>query len=165
MLLGMSFAMFTAVHVAISLVGIAAGLVAVGAMLAGQWLGGWTGVFLIFTALTSLTGYVFPASAVTPAHIVGALTLVAVVVAGFALYARRLEGGWRNVYVAAALASLYFNCFVGLVQTFQKQPALVELAPTQSELPFAIAQGAMLLSFVAVGVMVARRFRRFHPLA
>jgi hypothetical protein len=160
MLLGLSFAAFTALHVAISLVAIGAGLMAVGAMLAGQWLGGWTALFLGFTALTAATGYLFPADAVTPAHAVGVLTLLAVAVAAFALYVRRLERGWRTAYIVAALAALYFNSFVGLVQTFQKQPALVELAPTQAAAPFAAAQGLLLAVFVALGLMVARRFQR-----
>jgi hypothetical protein len=160
MILGLSFASFTALHVAISLVAIGAGLVAIGAMLAGRWLGGWTALFLATTTLTSLTGFLFPFSAFGPAHVVGVLSLITLAVAGYALYARQLEGPWRAAYIFGAVASLYFNCFVGLVQTFQKQPALLELAPTQAELPFAVAQGLLLLGFVIIGVMAARRFHR-----
>jgi hypothetical protein len=159
MMLGLTFASFTALHVAISLIGIGAGLVALGAMLAGQWLGGWTALFLAFTALTSVTGFLFPSAAITAAHVVGLLTLAALAVAAFALYGRRLEGRWRTIYVGMAVAALYFNSFVGLVQTFQKQPALLELAPTQAELPFALAQGLLLLGFVLLGVRASRRFR------
>ncbi|HEV7266974.1 MAG TPA: hypothetical protein VGN83_18975 [Falsiroseomonas sp.] len=158
MMLGLTFASFTALHVAISLVGIGAGLVALGAMLAGQWLAGWTALFLVFTALTAATGFLFPSFAITPAHVVGLLTLTALAVAAFALYGGHLEGHWRPIYVAGAVAALYFNSFVGLVQTFQKQPALLELAPTQAELPFALAQGLLLLGFVLLGVMASRRF-------
>jgi hypothetical protein len=142
MILGLSFAAFTGLHVAISLVAIGAGLVAFGAMLAGQWLSGLTLLFLATTALTAVTGFLFPFSAFGASHIVGVLTLVALAVAGYALYGSRLEGGWRSVYIASAVAALYFNGFVGLVQTFQKQPAL------------------LLSGFIGLGVMMARRFRR-----
>jgi hypothetical protein len=46
-----------------------------------------------------------------------------------------------------------------VVQSFMKVPALHDLAPTQSEPPFAIAQGAILLLFVVLGTLAAKRFR------
>ncbi|MGG5818503.1 hypothetical protein [Falsiroseomonas sp. HW251] len=159
-MLGLSFAAFTALHVAISLAGIGAGLVALGAMLADRWLGGWTALFLACTFLTSASGYLFPASAVTPAHVVGAVSIVALAVAAFALYARQLEGRWRTAYILAAVAALYLNSFVGLVQTFQKQPALVELAPTQTEASFLLAQVVVLSVFLWIGLLLLRRFPR-----
>jgi len=157
-MLGLSFASFTALHVAISLVGLGAGFVAVGAMLAGRWLGGWTALFLATTVLTSATGFLFPFNAVTPAHVVGGLSLVVLALALYALYGKGLQGGWRRVYIVTAVAALYLNSFVGLVQTFQKQPALAELAPTQSEAPFVAAQLLLLVVFVWLGVTLARRF-------
>ncbi|WP_270936441.1 hypothetical protein [Falsiroseomonas oryzae] len=162
-MLGLSFAAFTALHVAISLAGIGAGLVAIGGMLAGQWLGGWTALFLATTALTSVTGFMFPGSAFGAAHAVGVLSLIALVPAAYALYGRGLESAWRRIYIASAVAALYLNCFVGLVQTFQKQPALAELAPTQGEPPFVAAQLLLLAVFVWLGVMVTRRFRSKPP--
>ena len=81
-------------------------------------------------------------------------------VALLALYVFRLEGPWRSVYVATALAALYFNVFVGVVQAFQKLAFLQPLAPTQSEPPFAIAQLAVLAIFLALGFLA---LRRFHP--
>jgi hypothetical protein len=50
--------------------------------------------------------------------------------------------------------------FVAVVQAFQKVAVLQPLAPTQSEPPFQIAQGALLLLFVVAGIMAVRRF---HP--
>jgi hypothetical protein len=46
--------------VVLSLFGIFAGLVVVGGLLAGTGLDGWTGLFLVTTALTSITGFGFP---------------------------------------------------------------------------------------------------------
>ena len=58
-----------------------------------------------------------------------------------------------------AVIALYLNVFVGVVQAFQKVGRLRALAPTQSEPPFALAQGAVLLFFVILGIVALRRFR------
>jgi hypothetical protein len=55
--------------------------------------------------------------------------------------------------------ALYLNCFVGVVQAFLKVPYLNALAPTQRELPFLIAQGAVLVIFVGLGAKAVRSFR------
>ena len=60
MVLGLSLATFTIIHVLISLVAIASGVVVVAGMFGANRLGGWTALFLIFTLLTSLTGFLFP---------------------------------------------------------------------------------------------------------
>ena len=57
MLLGLSLAAFTQLHVAISLIGIVAGLVVFGAMLGGRWLGVSNAVFLAFTILDPANVY------------------------------------------------------------------------------------------------------------
>jgi hypothetical protein len=61
--------------------------------------------------------------------------------------------------VATALAALYLNVFVGVVQAFQKLPFLQPLAPTQSEPPFAVAQLAVLAVFLVLGFAALRRFQ------
>lgn len=160
MILGMSLATFTLVHVIISLVGILAGLVVVFGMLSSKSPGGWTALFLATTVLTSVTGYFFPAEHILPSHIVGAISLVLLAVAIFALYSRRLAGSWRWIYVVTAVASLYLNVFVAVVQSFLKIPALKALAPTQAEPPFVIAQAVTLLVFV---VLAALALRSYHP--
>ena len=58
------------------------------------------------------------------------------------------------------MLALYLNLFVGVVQAFQKIPALTALAPTQSEPPFAIAQGVLFLIFIVVVVLAVRRSPR-----
>jgi fatty acid desaturase len=69
------------------------------------------------------------------------------------------SGAWRWVYAAGAVFSFYLNFFVLVAQAFAKIPALKALAPTQSEPPFAIAQGVVLIAFAVVGVMAIIRFR------
>ena len=80
-------------------------------------------------------------------------------VAGYERYTRNLTGGWRHTYVVAAVLALYFNFFVFIVQLFAKLPALRELAPTQSETPFKVAQLVALLAFLVLGYLSAKNFR------
>ena len=69
-------------------------------------------------------------------------------IALFALYKEHLVGAWRWVYVIAAIASLYFNVFLLVVQSFVKVSALTALAPTQTEPPFAFTRAVVLAIFV-----------------
>ena len=57
------------------------------------------------------------------------------------------------------MIALYLNMFVLVVQLFEKVPALKELAPTQSEPPFQIAQLVVLVVFAVMGVQAARKFQ------
>jgi hypothetical protein len=159
MILGMSISTFTTVHVVISLVGIASGLIVLVGMFGANRLSGWTALFLAATILTSVTGFMFPISGFTPALAVGALSLVVLAAACLALYVCRLAGAWRWIYVVSATAALYLNVFVAIVQAFQKLPFLQPLAPTQSEPPFLAAQAAVLALFVVFGVLAVIRFR------
>ena len=151
---------YTIFHVALSLIGIATGFVAVLGMVQGRLLPGWTKWFLAMTTATSVTGFGFPFVKFLPSHGVGIISLVALGVAYWALYGRRLAGGWRLAYVVTAVLSQYLNVFVLVVQMFLKIPALKALAPNQTEPPFAIAQGVVLVAFLALGYLAVRRFRR-----
>lgn len=160
MILGLSIENFTLLHVVLSLIGIGTGIAALVGMLRSSAPGWITHVFLITTALTTITGFLFPITAFTPALGTGIVSTALLIPAFAGLYAFHLAGGWRPVYVVTAIAALYLNCFVLVVQAFQKVPALFELAPTQSEPPFLIAQSALLLAFLWLGW---RAVRRFHP--
>jgi hypothetical protein len=160
MILGLSVAAFTILHVLISLIGIAAGLVVVSAMLLDRRVPAWTAAFLATTVATSVTGFFFHSQMIGPPHIVGAISLVVLAVALWALYWAHLRGVWRPAYVASAVFALYLNCFVGVVQAFQKLAFLKPLAPTQTEPPFLAAQGTTLLVFVGLGVLALLRFQR-----
>jgi hypothetical protein len=150
---------FTKLHVVISLIGILSGLVVMFGLLAGQKLNLWTALFLISTVLTSVTGFFFPFHGVTPAIVVGIISLVVLAVAIVALYARHLAGHWRWIYVLSAMISLYLNVFVLVVQLFQKVPVLKALAPTQAEPPFAVTQLVVLALFVLLTIIAAISFR------
>jgi uncharacterized membrane protein SirB2 len=90
--------------------------------------------------------------------VVGAISLLVLVVAIVARYGRHLVGAWRWMYVVGAVVALYLNVFVLIVQLFLKVPALNAIAPTQSEPPFLVAQLALLAVFIALGVVAVRRF-------
>ena len=135
MIAGLSIENFTILHVAISLIGIVSGLIVLFGMLRARRLPGWTALFLATTVLTSVTGFMFPINGLTPAIVVGVISIVILAIALMALYVKHLSGAWRWIYVTTALAALYFNVFVLIVQSFQKVPALQKLAPTQSEPP------------------------------
>ena len=150
---------FTLFHVALSLVGIGSGFVVLSGLLQSKRLDGWTMLFLVTTAATSLTGFFFPFHGITPGIVVGILSLIVLGLATLARYSFRLAGGWRMVYVIDAALALYFNVFVLVVQLFQKVPALNALAPHQSEPPFQIAQLVVLVLFVVLTIRAAMKFR------
>jgi hypothetical protein len=159
MTLGMSIEGFTILHVALSLAGLASGLVVLLGLLIGRPFERWTAVFLGTTVLTSLTGFGFPVDRVLPSHIVGALSLVVLAAAILARDRFGPKGAWRRTYVICAAVALYFNAFVGVVQAFLRVPALKALAPKQNEPPFVTAQALLLVSFVILGSLAARRTR------
>src|ERR1700683_4472856 len=149
-------AVFTLVHVAISLIGILSGLVVAFCLLSAKRLDGMTAVFLITTVLTSVTGYFFPYHGFKPSYVVGAISLV---VLAMAIYSRHRAGDWRRGYVIPAMIALYLNCFVLVAQAFMKVPALNALAPTGSEPPFLIAQIIVMVIFIVWTVLAVKKFR------
>ena len=164
MILGMSLSTFVTVHVIISLIGIAAGIMVMFGLLNSKSMPGLTAIFLLFTILTSATGFLIPplvSEKLLPSHMVGALSLVLLAIACIALYGMKLSGAWRWIYAVTALLSLYLNVFVLVIQGFLKVPALHALAP--GEPPggpvFAVVQLIVLVFFVIVIIGAVRRFR------
>jgi hypothetical protein len=160
MILGLSIENFTLLHVVISLIGIVSGVIALAGMLRNDTPGWITHVFLATTVLTTITGFLFPITAFTPALGTGVVSTGLLILALLGLYVFHLTGVWRATYVVTAVAALYLNCFVLVVQSFQKVPALAALAPTQSEAPFVIAQSALLIAFIYLGWRAVRGFHR-----
>ncbi len=160
MILGMSLSTFTTFHVILSLVGIVSGLVVLFGMFGSKKMPGCTAIFLLTTVLTSATGFLFPRGPLLPSHIVGIVSLVILAIAIVALYVGKLAGSWRWIYVVTAVIALYLNVFVLVAQLFAKFEPLRKLAPTQSEPPFAIAQGIVLLIYIWLCV---KAVRQFHP--
>ena len=145
-----------AIHVAFSLIGILSGVVVVAGLLTGRRLDTTTAVFLVTTVATSAGGFLLPADRILPSHIVAVISLALLIPAIYGRYVRGMAGGWRTVYVVGAVLSLYLNVFVGIVQAFQKIPALRAAAPTQSELPFQVAQLVALAIFVGLTIGAVR---------
>jgi len=159
----MILTIYTIIHVVISLVGIASGFVVMYGLFNGRQLDGWTRLFLVTTVATSVTGFGFPVHQFLPSHGVGILSLIVLTLAILARYTFHLAGAWRRVYVVGAAVALYLNVFVGIVQAFQKVPALKAMAPTQSELPFKLTQLVVITLFVGLTIVAAKRFRIAHP--
>jgi hypothetical protein len=146
---------YTLFHVAISLVGIAVGFVVLGGFLANAQLGGAIHTFLATTVATDVTGFLFPFNGFLPSYAVGIISLIILAVA--------IYGPWRPTFIVSVIATLYLNVFVLIAQTFQKNPALLALAPTQSEMPFLVVQAAALVTFVVLGALSLSRFRDTAP--
>jgi hypothetical protein len=149
-----------AIHVTLSLIEIPVGLIMVYGLLNGKAYGIWTALFLLLAILTSLTGYPLEPFGFDPPRKIGTLTLVLLAIAVIALYAFSLRGAWRWIYVVTAVAAFYFDVFIAVFQAFLKIPSVHDLAPTQSEPPFFIAQGIVLVIFVVIGFLAVRKF---HP--
>jgi hypothetical protein len=159
MIWGLSLPVFTFVHVLLSVIGIASGLVVISGLLRGRERGGWTALFLVTTVATSVTGFGFPVDRLLPSHIVGIISLGILAATIVGRYPMQLKGAWRWVYVIGAALALYLNVFVGVVQAFQKVSALRALAPQQTEPPFVVTQLGVIALFIVLTVLAARRFR------
>jgi hypothetical protein len=162
MMLGLSLSAFTNLHVVISLIAIVAGLIVMFGMVGPYHSGGLTAIFLLFTILTSVTGFMFPFDGVTPGIVIGILSCVLLAIACLALYQMKLAGAWRWIYLLTALISLYLNVFVLVIQSFLKIPPLHEIAPGNPPAgpAFAVVQGVVLLFFI---YMIFRAWRGFRP--
>ncbi len=102
----------TALHVLISLAGIATGLVVAWGFVTDRRLDAWTSAFLWTTALASVTALLLPFRELLPSHLASALSLVVVALVVYARYRQRMTGHWRWIYVGGALLALYLNVFV-----------------------------------------------------
>jgi hypothetical protein len=157
-ILGLSSASFTVVHVLISLTAIGSGFVMMFGFLQKKRLAGWNAIFFTTSILTSMTGFMFPFDRVMPSHILALLSLVALTIASLAYNAFGFNGSSRLVYVVTFATALYLLCFAAVVQLFAKIPALRAVAPTRTEWPYLLAQSAVLALFVVLGYLAARRF-------
>jgi hypothetical protein len=153
-----SITTFTLIHVVLSLVGIIAGLIVAGGLVAGKRLDGWTGVFLVSTVLTNVSGFGFPFVSLLPSHVIGVVSLVVLAIVIVARYLKHLAGVWCGVYVVGAVLALYLNVFVLLAQLFLRLPALIVAAPTQKEPPFLVTQLIVLALFIWLGREARRGF-------
>lgn len=151
--------LLTIVHVALSLIGIATGFLVIFQMIGGQTLGGLNAIFLATTILTSVTGFFFPITKLTPGLVIGVISLVILAIALFALYSKKLAGGWRTVYVVTAVIAQFFNLLILIVQSFMKIPALHAMAPTGDEGIVKIVQLCALVLLIGLGVIAGKNFK------
>src|SRR3954470_2904841 len=154
---------FTLIHVLLSLGGILAGLVVAGGLIAGKRLDGWTGVFVVTTVSTRLSGFGFPFVTFLPSHAVAIVSLIVLPVVIVARYVKHLSGAWSGIYVVSAVLALYLNFFVLIAQLFLRLPALIAAAPTQKEPPFLVTQLLTLALFVWLGSAAVKGFRAAGP--
>lgn len=150
---------FTLIHVVVSIVGIVAGLVVVGGLMAGVRFDAWTGVYFVATVLTNITGFGFPFASLLPSHIVGGVSLVVLAVGIAARYWKQLKGAWRSIFIVTTVFALYLNVFVLFAQLFQKVPAMIALAPTQTAPAFVVTHLIIIALFVVLGRAAVKGFR------
>lgn len=159
MVLGMSLHAFTVLHVLISLLAITSGFIVIAMMIAGKRLPWQTAMFLFWTTLTSVTGFLFPFVKFTPAYVFGVVSLTALAIATYANYGAQLRGRWRTAFVVSSLFAQYLNVVVLVVQAFQKVPALHELGPRDGSPAVGISQAVVLAGFIFFGIKAVKNFR------
>jgi hypothetical protein len=153
---------FTLFHTALSLIQLVSGIIVVFALMGSRDGGPWMPTYLVSGIATSVTGFMFPVSAFLPSHAFGILSLVLFAIILLARYKLHLAGAWRWIFTASLVLTVYLDAFVAVVQAFLKIPSLHALAPNGSEPPFAIAQGILLVLFIAFGIIASRSY---HPTA
>jgi hypothetical protein len=153
----MSRSAFVVLHTIISMTGIGSGLIMLTRLLRGKIDRFWNGLFLLFTILTSASGFLFPHAKITPGIILGILSLLVLVVAVSALYVFGLRRKWRATYIVTAMIALYFNLVVLVLLLFQRVPVLNALTVARSGLPVEIAQ---LLLFILISALIAASIKR-----
>ena len=152
-------ALFTLLHVLLSLAGIFSGFVLMGGFISGKRLDRRANVFLVTIVATNVTGFGFPFERFLPSHAVAIVSLIVLTIVIVARFFRHLTGPWRGIYVVGSVLALYLDVFVLLAQLFLRLPALVAVAPTQKEPPFVATQLLILALFVWLGTAAVRGFR------
>ena len=143
---------FTLIHVIISLIGIASGLVVVYGFVAGHRFKSWNALFLVMTIATSVTGFFFPFHGRTPGFVLGIVSLVVLAIALLAL-----SKGWTKTYIITCSLAEFFNVLVLIVQVFLKISFAHMFAPKGTEPIVAICQGLAYCVFAALAVIAIRK--------
>src|SRR5258708_12259631 len=99
MILGMT--PLTFIHILLSLIGIATGILVVFQMIGGKRLGGLNTIFLATTILTSVTGYFFPITKFTPGIIIGPIPPWLPPITLFAFCSKKLSTALPLLYVSS----------------------------------------------------------------
>lgn len=141
LLFGMSLSAYTTVHVVLSLMGIASGVLVLLRPSASPKAWSLTSLFLATTFAASITGllYLLAFPRFGMGHGIGIGSLIAFVPTLLALYRHRLSGPWRRVYVGGGTTLLYLNAFIGVTQAFGKIDFLRTLPATTLGSPLLLA--------------------------
>jgi hypothetical protein len=158
MILGLSTATFIQIHVALSLVAIGTGLIVAFGMLTARRLPVATAVFLSSTALTCLTGFLFPYHGMTPGIEIGLLSMVILLLAVVARYRRGMAGAWRHTYIVSTMIALYLNVLILVIQIFAHLTPLTARTPKQFGILFKLTELAVLVAFVVATHFALKRF-------
>ena len=153
MILGLSLSTYTAVHVVLSLLGIALGVLVLLRPTASPKAWGLTTLFLATTLAASVTGLLYLVSfpRFRMGHGIGVASLLVFGPTLLALYRHRLAGPWRGIYVAGAATLLYLNAFIAVMQAFAKIGFLRALPATTIGSPLFLAH----LLVLAISVWLA----------
>jgi hypothetical protein len=163
MIFGLPLEDFTQLHVACAVVGIGAGAIVLLCMIRQRSIEIWNEIFLVATLLATISGFFFPTTSFGASRTVGVVTTIVLALGFYALYGKQLAGWWRRLYADCAVAVLYLNCLVGVIQAFDKLPALKAIAPTRSSPAVLVTQAAVLVVFFIGGFMAQRRFAATDP--
>lgn len=144
------------IHVAISLIAIASGFVVIAGLVTNRRLDRWSAFCLLFTVLTSVTGFFLPLHGLNPPVIVAIVSLVVLAVAVYARYLKHLSGAARAIYLVSLMIALWLNFFVLIAQSFNKIPTL---KPYENTPPFLATQALGLLLFIVLSVLVLKKFK------
>ena len=148
------------IHVVLSLVDLLAGFALLPHLLGGRKPAmGLTTLFLLTTAAATLSGFLFPITRMGLGQVVGIVSLIALAPTLLALYGHHLVGPWRALYAVGATITLYLNVLILVAQILAKTPALREIAPTQTALPFLLTQAVVLAAFAVMATLAALRFQ------
>ena len=149
-----------AVHTAISLVALAAGIISIvrfGEIAAGRTVGR---VYVWATVLTCLTGFgIFQRGGFGAPHMLGIVTLVVLGIAALA-DSGRLFGGWsRYVATVAFSTTLFFHMIPGLTETFTRLPAGAPLFTSPEDPALQRTVGVFFVLLVIGCILQVRRLR------
>ena len=159
MILGLSTAAFTAVHVVLSLLAIASGFVVVFGLLTARRLPFFTALFLATATLTCLTGFLFPFHGMTLSIEMGIPAITVLLLAAIDRYTGIFSGVWRHTYVVCVMVALYCIVVVLVAQLFAQFLAPTARVPWRPGMFLPLAQLAVFVAFVAVTRLALKRFR------
>lgn len=145
-------------HTASSLLALACGLMLAIGLVAGRHNERLAAAYFASATVAIATGFAVGMTFGVP-QVLGVIAAAELAMAVLARYAFRLAGRWRLIYAVSVVASVHLFVFFTIGEAFLRFAALKALAPTLTEMPFALAQLAGIAAFVALAIAAATRFR------